>query len=124
MAMVSLKVGREGPKWDPYAFDEWHVERGTHKIIGHFGLAIWVSIDSVKFGGPRCTEKGLYRLFEDAVGVTIPVLEKAFQRYHSRCKKCGKTRLIGSRGYPGETLWLCAKCGDVVSCDFDESAVI
>lgn len=128
MAKVTLKAGNEGPKSDPYHYDEWRVERNGNVIVGHFGLAVWVKLNGVTKSDP--SDPSLYdnpeseKYFESLIGVTILVLEKAYQRGRSRCKKCGRTRLIGSRGYPGETLWLCAQCSKVVTCDFNELAII
>lgn len=124
MAKVSLKVGCEGPKWDPYRYDEWRVERNGKTIVGRFGLVVRVSINGVEVTCQEKTDKELYELFERHVGVSIKTLEKAFQRYRSTCRECGGNRVKGRPGFPGETLWVCVKCDAVVSCDFDESVVM
>jgi hypothetical protein len=122
MATVSLKNGSEGPAHDPYGYREWIVKKNGHKIVGHFGLACWVKVDGRRVADDESSQQ----VFEREVGVSLSSLERAYERLHNpgRCTSCGGKELDTVDGFPGETLVTCARCGEVVSCDFDESAII
>lgn len=40
------------------------------------------------------------------------------------CSKCGCHEYEEHDGFPGETLYVCSQCGNIVSCSFDISAII
>jgi hypothetical protein len=123
MAHVTLQHGTEGPSHDPYAYEEWHIEKNGQKIVGHFGLAEWVEVDGkmVARNGDQPLTPAI--VFQDLIGVSFKVLEKAYHRMRTTCK-CGCRITQSMAGFPGESFNVCVKCGDIVSTDFHLSEII
>ena len=125
---ITLKTGTEGPRHDPYGYSEWIFVRRGKKAILHEGLSEWVSIDGQKNTNREiCLMEGkdseiaARLMFEKEVGVSLKTLEKVIHR-PKRC--CNKPRITSSPGYPGETLYICANCENIVGGSFNEAAVI
>lgn len=140
---VTVRYGSEGPVHDPYGYQEIEVTRHGHRIVGHFGLACWVEYDGEKIKEDEEGDKmhGLhdypqlytdydtkaFRLFEKMTGFH-PALwvrweRKLEERKRSKCK-CGSRKFEFQSGYPGEHLQICAKCDQIVYCEFHESEII
>lgn len=135
--------GSEGPSYDPYGYREVSVvksENGVeHKFLIHLSaLFSYVDldgkhttendfgIDSRDSNGEKKREQSLVSLFEDTIGATLKSLIRAVFRINnpSRCPKCGSKKFKQAGGMPGETFTVCAECGEIVSCDFDERVVM
>jgi hypothetical protein len=85
---ISLKQGTEGPKHDPYGYEEWVVERKgrpTAKI--HIGLAFWSEVDGKRLD--KYDEVADTARFEKAAGFTLVelsrILARADQRRNAAC---------------------------------------
>jgi hypothetical protein len=124
MTKVYRTIGNEGPSYDPYAFEEYIIERpGRPAVKVHLGLS--VSIDGIEYGD---TDDNFTTVFEDKVGVTLKAFEKAYQRITgppSRCD-CGRSVYHAREcsGYPGESFLICDKCDAILHVAFNESAII
>ncbi len=130
MSSIGMKHGSEGPTHDPYSYTEILVTRedGTEVML-HDGLATWIEINGERIDpqhgpGYDVSCQSLRNMFERRAGCSIPHLEKAYQRVQYTCKKCGGSELREQAGYPGETFHFCVRCDIVVSCDFNESAIM
>src|SRR5258706_10384505 len=44
---VERHTGSEGPRHDPYAYEEWRVRMPGHTIVLHSGLGTWLRADGV-----------------------------------------------------------------------------
>lgn len=115
---IRIKSGTEGPRQDPYSYTEYHV-RG---VVLHLGLAEWIRVQ----GHDRLPEHGVTPLecFERLTGFTPDLLEKAYRKSISRCRKCGCKRLESQSGFPGEELIVCSRCGEIITTEFHESEII
>ena len=123
MSRIEIKTGTEGPKHDPYGYDEITATRQDGASVTlHEGLAFWVSIDGVKQWPDNWDEA--QRVFQSVAGISVDAARKAHERIMTVCKKCGGKDLRSVSGMPGETLNICRRCDTVVSCDFNESAII
>jgi len=132
MSSIQIETGSEGPTHDPYAWEEITVCRpnGTEVTI-HYGLDNWVRVDEGEKLRPEWDDAKLQqdldsidRVFETHAGCTPAVAHKAYQRVQYMCKKCGVSDLDEVGGMPGETMNVCRQCGNVVSVDFNLSAII
>ncbi len=117
---IQQTTGSEGPHYDPYSFEEWTVNRGGNTYVLHLGLAVWYEVNGVR---THQHDEASVENFERAVGLSLDVIQNGYWRARSRCKKCGSSRLEASDGYPGETLYICQKCGQICYCDFNRSAI-
>src|SRR4051812_2751822 len=129
MSKVRITRGTEGPRFDPYSYENITVVRsdGT-KATMHLGLGIWCEV--VHANGMRYQEhdpEQAAELFGKAAGITPRAAERAHRemlyrpyRFHP----CGQSYLKGVDGYPGEHLVLCGKCGDVLEVQFSISEVV
>ena len=41
-SQVTLRSGSEGPKHDPYGYQEITVTQGNVRVTGHIGLGLWI----------------------------------------------------------------------------------
>jgi DNA-directed RNA polymerase subunit RPC12/RpoP len=115
---IEFTHGIEGPHHDLYHYEEVEYRRGALRVELHLGLGDWIRVN----GAP--VEEGTpLKIFEDLVGASLQHLETWCQRALSRCR-CGSRRIEPQKGYPGETLYLCADCGAVIRGSFDVSAVM
>lgn len=121
---IEVRHGTEGPKHDPYSFEEWKLTRGADTWLIHAGLAEWVKRNGVEHA-PRTGGDLSYRLKLAGCPLSLEEIKK----YHARIKAV-PLRLHkphgGARwadGMPGEALLIC-KCGAVLDTDFDHNAII
>jgi len=122
MSSVDIRTGTEGPRHDPYGYEELTVtsERcGT--VTLHEGLGCWLRVNGA------CANEGDHdrcvALFEHVCGITAKAARRAYERLRNRCQNCGCTDQRALSGYPGETLYLCVRCDAVVHVDFNEAAI-
>jgi hypothetical protein len=84
---ITHRFGAEGPRHDPYGFDEWIVTiEDGRKAVMHIGLGVWAKIDGVKFSGGK-DDYGADEVFEKFVGRTIREVQKVY--WKSRGQKAG-----------------------------------
>src|SRR4249919_3158745 len=110
MTSVTLRTGSEGPRHDPYHYDELTVKRNNNTTTIHLGLGVWCS-----HNGHKVTDEDLaYGLFEVMVGMPWHVVLKALRKLEDRKAKAlwfkhrhcaGEARCVA--GYPGEHFVLC-----------------
>jgi hypothetical protein len=124
-ARLTIKTGSEGPHYDPYSFTEFKHTRHTDKreVLLHMGLGEYIRVNGKEVieNGPLCTEE---EKFKELTGFYSWQWEFFINRLRKKCRKCGCKRSRWMSGYPGETFRICAKCEEVLSVDFDESAII
>lgn len=136
MTTIARRTGTEGPRHDPYSFTEWTVKRPNGVVVTyHEGLGEWTQ---AKWPSPtddpeenqhamdRIQGEGARDLFTRYAGVNPGQAEKAYfelrmrrVRYH----KHGAKYLQDVAGYPGETLTMCGKCGEIFDTHFNRSEI-
>lgn len=133
MTHVTLKSGSEGPRHDPYHYDEYTVARPNgDTVVMHNGIFCWCRVKrGTRIVFENTDEATAPRLFETYAGVSFRAFEKAWHSLperRSRSHFCNGVRR-GYRdfacvsGYPGETFTVCIHCKDVIDSSFDRSAV-
>jgi hypothetical protein len=116
---VEIRTGTEGPKHDPYGYQEITVHHRGRVIMLHAGLGEYLEIDGV-----RCHENNhAAARFAVEVGATPEDVEKWHERAKSRCCICGMREYRQERGYPGEMFTLCIN-RHIMKFSFNESAVL
>ena len=126
MSSVTIEHGEEGPKHDPYGWEEVTGDRpnGVRGTI-QYGLAEWGQTpEGTKIDTRTNDPERIERIVTTYAGVSPAAAVRAHTKYRSRCRKCGCRETVCEPGYPGETLELCAKCGMMVDYHFNESAII
>jgi hypothetical protein len=134
MTHVSHRSGSEGPRHDPYHYDEYTLNRPNgDTIVIHSGLANWCKLkrDNKIVLEAECTHALPEKLFETYAGVSFRKFEKAFNSIPERKLRThfcfGLNRSYKDfkcvSGYPGETLLVCSHCNDVIDSSFDRSAI-
>lgn len=121
---IELRTGTEGPRHDPYSYDEWTLSRGARTWKIHDGLASWVKLNDVLVESPAGGE------LDDALKASgCPLSLRELRKYYERIRttplKLHKAH-GGARwaeGFPGEELLIC-KCGAVLDSTFDLGAII
>jgi len=118
---ISYRKGSEGPRHDPYSFDEITFEGRRGKTVGHFGLAAWVRHNGVIVADDNTA----YDVWITLTGLPP---HKAIELYHKRpwrkhATKCDGKDFTEESGYPGESFTICAKCGDIVDSHMNWSEI-
>jgi hypothetical protein len=123
---VWQRTGTEGPRHDPYGYEELEARTPEGSIILHSGLMDWLKQDkdATITAFDKAAIGALRRRFEQHAGFTIEQLFRFHRKLSSRCRKCGSTEFVSVRGYPGEHFEICAKCNSVVSSFFCLSEVL
>lgn len=148
MSSITHSTGTEGPRHDPYGYNQLTVHRdGANdfptklRVTIHSGLALWCMVEyryytgngqhkwAVMHNASHNSEKVL-ALFEQWAGVSYHHAERAYQTYQDRkfrrpaCGEHCRGRYIESTdGFPGETLYQCTKCQLIVGTRFNRSVV-
>lgn len=123
MSGITLRTGHEGPKNDPYYFEEFCVERPDGRIAHfHLGLLVHVRYDG-GMGEPMGEEELDIRA-RVFCGLTVQGLRRAVRKaaevpYRLHRPHGGVTWYAG---YPGETQCVC-KCGRIIDSTFNRSAI-
>jgi len=123
---LMFNTGSEGPKYDPYHYEELTVVRNGKMVTLHLGLGDWLEVDGKKvskyeYGGEGMSPE---EKFEILTGMNTDEFMKYYQVIHNTCKKCGCRDNYPMSGFPGETFNVCAKCGEIVSSDFNMGAIM
>lgn len=130
MSRIEIQTGTEGPRHDPYGWEEITVRRMNDQVVVtlHEGLATWVRIDGVgtvhEGYNPLLTADMIRKVFEAWAGITPDIARKAYNRFHSVCRDCGCRDVYWKSGFPGESFAFCCDCDAVVDYSFNESAII
>lgn len=113
----TIRNGVEGPKHDPYGYTEytWKAKNGE-KITLHCGMRDILSIGSNKkhIAYEDTGRKIIADKFTELVGISPRKLFRAIERANHICKNCGSTHIHTESGYPGETFYICGKCGNII----------
>ncbi len=123
---IRLQTGSEGPREDPYGYEEWTVTRtdGTEVVI-HAGLAEWVKLSNGRtksVGDLYC--ENLNEAAEALTGLDLRGLRRAYEsvKEHEIRPHYAHGGMQWGSGFPGEELLFC-KCGAVVDSSFNLSAI-
>lgn len=126
MTKVSINHGTEGPHHDPYGYTEIVVEIRGITYEFHSGLGEWVKVCGIPTEGMDYEE--LVPFFKELTGYFPHEWEKFYytlqQRKRSTCKHCGSRKIQELRGYPGETLFCCGDCKEILDCEFTNSGIV
>ena len=81
---ISKKTGTEGPKHDPYSFEEFIYECNGKVTTLHMGLGVWMESSSGKllYARSDAQERAIIRWFEIRIGMTMERFNKAYYRVH------------------------------------------
>jgi len=125
MTCIDIKTGSEGPRHDPYGYEEITVTRPNGDVVTlHEGLTVWLKLNnSAQYMFTSSTYEDAVKKFEFFAGCSPAIARRAYERMQYRCK-CGSRDLRSVAGFPGESLNVCNACNTVVSSDFNESAII
>lgn len=126
---VREKTGSEGPSYDPYGFTELHVHTADNiDVVLHEGLAMYFLLNGLRtniVGADYDNPKDIFdKVLLDVTGFTEAQLRRFHRKASSRCPEGGYHDTESVRGYPGESLEICCKCGKVVDSYFNEGAII
>ena len=117
--------GTEGPRHDPYHWDEWQLIHYDKRAIYTLHLGLVVRYDRNNETMEMQDEQDAVEQFIIDTGMHMDQWDKAGQKLRSRCRKCGNHRyFMNIDGMPGETMIQCVPCGHIVDVEFNESAVI
>lgn len=128
---IKVTRGTEGPRHDPYGWEEVVVERRGCRFTFHYGLTSWLTLeyydgeDLIKFRDDRPGHDDEHaKKFVKLTGVNLARMYEWVHRAREYCKKCGVRRCVplGS-GYAGETIYGCAQCGTPLWDDFHPSMI-
>lgn len=122
--IITYKSGAEGPKHDPYHYEELSIYGRNGITTVHLGLAYWVSSNGVRITDGEHNIQ-LNTVFRQLTGIEIDVAMRLYRTlpYRKHSKKCGGRTFNNVSGYPGETLYICGKCQEIVDSHFNRSAV-
>lgn len=128
MSKVRITRGTEGPRHDPYGYENITVIRPNgNQVTFHIGLAIWCNAEYAN--GTICHEEDPGQasdLFAKVAGCNVQTAERAFRRLQERPYRfhnCHPRYLKGIEGLPGEHFIICRKCGDTLEVQFSISEV-
>lgn len=125
---LRVRHGSEGPRHDPYSYTEYTVERASGDVaVLHEGIGVWAKVNGRKVDGD---EIELLAEFFRAAGVNggVQQLQRIQRRieeepYRRHAARCGCREFKCQKGMPGETFYVCAKCGDIAGFEFDRSVI-
>ncbi len=122
---IHIKTGTEGPKHDPYAYEELVVKRPNGTVTLHEGLGVWCKLEKIP---AVYRDENALVIFEQATGITPATAKRVWCRQQERPLREHNARCKGRNfscvsGYPGETFAMCTLCGEVVDSHFDRSAI-
>lgn len=130
---IFQRSGTEGPRHDPYGWEEFEVHRNGNEVMYRAGGLGYVRLylnglcafELYDRDGP--VSSTVDKFFELHTGHSRREWEEATERLMahrmSKCSECGSKHFKAERGYPGETFTVCADCGHVVASDMNYSAI-
>lgn len=122
---VNVKTGTEGPRHDPYGYEEYTFEVESKKYKLHLGLC-----DYLEKNGKALTENydGILKIFPSILNKRLDQFLEEVAKLENHedevCPKCGCPQCNWKNGHPGETLLICDNCGEVLDSIFNESQII
>lgn len=121
MSNIKLKTGSEGPRHDPYGYTEITVDRQDGRVVTlHSGLAYWCKVYlNGKLVLTFDNEQTIEKMFTRFAGISSHKAEEIYYARRTICDKCGCNDCHTVNGYPGETLYICNNCDEIVTCDFN-----
>ena len=120
---ASRRTGSEGPRHDPYHFEELRVDTPAGSTVLHGGLAEWIKHEGHRMDWYDQDPQKITDVFEKLTGYSVEFIERVARRLASRCRRCGGRDFHEESGYPGETFTVCDGCSDVVGTRFCQSAI-
>lgn len=122
---VHFRTGSEGPRHDPYSYEEWTIETPENTVQIHQGLGDWIKCNGREYPETARGSRGdLDNFLTEKVGFTLEQIRRIHRNLKSRCPKGGQHEEEWISGYPGEDLLFCHKCEKFVDSTFNESAII
>lgn len=114
---LDIRRGSEGPRHDPYSYEELILHRGDDEFKLHIGLTVWFKINGreVKIDYDNPDEA-----WESYTEISICDFERAYYRVHgpkNKCPYCGSRNLEWFSGYVGEDMESCGDCGKFLYCE-------
>ncbi len=128
---ITIRSGAEGPRHDPYHYDEITVTNARGKFTYHGGLGSWCEANAFGRKWRVDGDKPAWETFVHHTGMT-PYIAQVVVRRHENKTLTRKFREHKSRcngqigwfdGYPGESLCGCNKCGSIFDSHFNRSAI-
>ncbi|KKW10409.1 MAG: hypothetical protein UY48_C0038G0009 [Candidatus Gottesmanbacteria bacterium GW2011_GWB1_49_7] len=126
-----VRHGTEGSRHDPYGYEELSFEtrrrsdQPWESMRAHVGLAEFFFFRGRRFDRSSLDSEWFWKSFETIVGVTLDLLVQLHYTRRFVCLTCGTSKFVDSvDGYPGETLFICGRCDNIVTSDFCEAAVL
>lgn len=122
-------TGTEGPRHDPYSYEEYHVENANGKTVLHCGLGVTLTNNGRKVEAPinlnwEARERYLRTTaFEAFAEYSIVQIERIHARLQARCRRCGSTQRQHMRGHPGEHFECCSACGHIMDTYFNKAEI-
>ena len=126
---VHVRIGSEGPRHDPYSYNELTVVQPHGTTVLHNGLGVWLKSDDHDVQPPNYLshdEREAWlrdAAFPMLTDFTVVQLERMARKLKSRCK-CGGKSFHSEEGFPGETFDVCNRCGDIRGSYFCVEAVM
>lgn len=111
---LEIKNGAEGPKHDLYGYTEYIVHQNNVPVVFHTGLDEYIKVDGDRLN----LVNDVHETFYELTGLTVKMFEKAYYKIREKCPICGCIRFNSFRGYPGEYLTVCSKCGNTIEVNF------
>ena len=123
---IRITTGTEGPRHDPYGFEEITVERDEMKVTAHFGLADYLELNGTRMLLSSTDIEYIENMFTQLTGINFKQARRYFDRIENprRCRHCGTKRFEWFSGFPGESLMMCVNCGRIVATNFNMAEVI
>jgi hypothetical protein len=124
MSSISYNSGPEGPRHDPYAYDEVTIVRDNGRaVVAHLGLDQWIEVNGSRSSFMEAEQ--IDRVAETVVGISISRAQRALRKKKESEYRAhrGHGGMEWREGFPGESFLMC-RCGHAVDYSFNESAII
>jgi hypothetical protein len=111
---ISVKTGSEGPRHDPYHYEEFTVERNGAKFMEHCGLAHYVEMFEPGWAKPLHIDnpKGVGKACQAVTGFTLNEWRRFIhKRDNAKARQHRGHDVRSECGYPGEYFTICHTCG-------------
>lgn len=124
VSQIRRRAGTEGPRHDPYSYEEYTITRDAKTWLIHDGLSTFIRADDAVFVPPDMP--GALDAALKAAGCPLGMqqIERTYRRIRSVPLKLHKAhgQPRWEDGLPGETLLFCP-CGSVLDSEFDLGAI-
>ena len=125
---IFVRSGSEGPRHDPYGWEEFEVHRNGRRVsVREGGLGYTrLTVDDVTCESDPSQDAvdAWFQLFTGRTATAWrKAAAKAARNRTSRCRCCGGRRFETMSGFPGESFTVCATCKEVVSTSMNWSAI-